>query len=191
MLQLLDNLVVFFFKKKIYAFDNKRYKDQIFSHYSYTKLPNLVNKFFEKKVFKNNQFQNFRLKTNKKLFDNYLKKLIFYKLVPINHQINLYKKFYKREKFIYINNDFDIDFLIYEKKLNKNNILYLNILIIKIKIIIKNLFNYLYYLNLFSYFRLKNKSIKLKYKKSILINEYFGLNLRNKNDLFFYKNFKK
>lgn len=186
MFQILDNILIFIYKKKIHSFDRRRHKQAIFSHYSYSKLNSLTNEFFKKKILSNQLYHHFRTKNNKKLLDLYLKKLIFYKLKPINHQINLFKEFYDEKKVIYFINDFDINFLFDHFKLKRINILYLNIFLIHIKICIKNIRN-IFYINQFSFLKKKDIPIKLKFKSSILINEYFGLNLNNKNDLFFIK----
>ena len=190
MLQVLDKILIFFYKKKIYSFGNRKHNGEIFFHYSYSKLINLTNEFFKKKILSKNIYQEFRIKNDKELVDQYFKKLIFYRLTSINHQINLHKEFYDKKKLIYLINEFDIKFLFNLFSLNRNNFIYLNILLIFIKIFLKNLKNF-FYINQFYFFKKKNTKIRLKYKKSILINKFFGLDLNNKNDLFFIKILKK
>lgn len=190
MFQVLDKILIFIYKKKIYSFGNRKRNGQLYYQYSYAKLVNLTNDFFKKKISSNNLYQQFRIKTDKELIDQYFKKLIFYRLASINHQINLHKEFYDKKKLIYLINEFDISFLFNYFNLKRNNFIYLNIFLIYIKICLKNLKN-LFYINQFYFLKKKNIKLKLKYKNSILINKYFGLNLYNKNDLFFVKLLKK
>ena len=79
MFQVLDKILIFIYKKKIYSFGNRKRNGQLYYHYSYAKLVNLTNDFFKKKISSNNLYQQFRIKTDKELIDQYFKKLIFYR----------------------------------------------------------------------------------------------------------------
>lgn len=115
-----------------------------------------------------------------KCFENYLKKIFFNQLYLIYNQ-SLLKKTRKFKSIVYkidVGNFSDINFLVKKNLINKD--------IIKISFFKKNIF---VNLKIFFHFFLVLKKIIFKKsqktiykKKSILVNEYFGEDLYNKND---------